>query len=164
MRLRVSFTLFSLLFALFLSACANVATPNNDQAAVAVEVPNVPQPPAGKSVVVGQVKTNTDQSPVGNQPVYLAQVYWDAEHTKAAFALDIARSPATTSDEQGFFILNDIPPAEYVLVVGDFYGENDVVKEANGDARVYKPDADKPLNVGVVQVKPLASIALPATK
>lgn len=164
MRLRISSAIFNIFFALFLVACANGATPNTNQAAVAVEVPDAPKPPAGKAVVVGQVKTNTDQKPIGNQPVYLAQVYWDPDHKKAAFALDIAHSPATITNEQGVFIFNDIAPNEYVLVVGDFYGQNDVVKEGNGDAKVFKPDADKQLNVGVVQVKPLAPIGGGALK
>ena len=161
MRFRPLLVLTSLILAFLSAACAN-QTPNN--VVNPVEIPSLPQPQAGKSVVAGQVKTNTDQQPIANAPVYLAQVYWDADHKKAAFALDLARSPAVTTDAQGFFVFNDIDPNEYVLVVGDFYGQNDVVRESNGDARVYKTDAGKLLNVGIVNVRPLDASASTSQK
>jgi hypothetical protein len=114
--------------------------------------PPVPTPSAGVAVVVGQAIGNTTQAPIKKTYVYLAKVFWDKDHKNAAFALDIAHSPVATTDQNGYFTFNQIEPSEYVLVVGDYYGNNDVVREKNGDARVYKPEAGKSLDVGVVQV------------
>lgn len=153
MRFRLPLIVLNLLCALFLAGCAN-ATPNKE-VSVPVEVPNVPQPPAGKAVVAGQVKKNTDQQPLTNTQVYLAQVYRNPEQTGAVYALDMARSPGTITDDQGFFVFNDIAPNEYVVVVGRSDADNDVVREQNGDAKVYKVEADKVLNVGSLTVKPI---------
>jgi hypothetical protein len=121
--------------------------------------PVVPTPSTGMSAVAGQEVGSGSAAPIKKTPIYLAQIHWDAEHKKAAYALDIARSPATTTDQNGFFVFSDLPPNEYALIVGDFYGRNDVVREKNGDARIFQPVAGKTLDVEVVQVNPLVEIS-----
>jgi hypothetical protein len=118
----------------------------------------VPTPSAGMSVVAGQVVGSGTAAPIKKTPIYLAQVHWDDQHKNAAYALDISRSPATTTDQNGFFVFSDLPPDEYTLIVGDFYGRNDVVREKNGNARIFQPEAGKTLDVEVVQVNPLVEI------
>ncbi len=146
------------LILLVLSACTSAPV---SQAPVSTPSKPIPTPEPGKAVVVGQVVSNGTQAPIRRTYVYLAQVYWDAEHKQAAYALDIARSPGTISDEQGFFTFRDVPPAEYVIVVGDFYGRNDVERVKDGSAKIQKTDANKVLDVGKVQVRPEVELRLP---
>ena len=116
--------------------------------------PSTPAASTGKAVVSGQVLSNTNRQPIKNTVVYLAQVHHDEASNQAVFALDLAYSPGAKTDDNGFFNFADITPNEYVLVVGDFYGENDIVREENGNARVYKAEGGKTLDIGAVQVKP----------
>lgn len=113
-----------------------------------------PAPAAGKSTIMGQITSNTNGAPIKQTIVQLARVYYGQNSTEAVFALDLANSPGTFTDEQGAFMFTSILPGEYVISVGDYYGQNDIVREENGDARVFKAEPDKTLNIGVAQVKP----------
>ncbi|GAC1362297.1 MAG: hypothetical protein NVSMB42_21880 [Herpetosiphon sp.] len=87
-------------------------------------------------------------------PVYLAQIYWDPSHKRAAYALDLSRSPAVFTDEHGFFAFSGVDAHEYIIVVGDYYGDTDIIHEKNGDGRVFATAADHVLDVGTLPVKP----------
>lgn len=151
---RIASYLCCILLVLTLAACGEI---QNLPRATQAPTPSPPAPQAGKAVVVGRVVSNTTQQPITKTVVYLAQVYWDSAHENGAFALDLANSPASTTDEQGYFAFSDLEPGEYVLVVGDYYGENDIVRESNGDARIYQTEPGKVLDTGTVQVKPNVS-------
>ena len=142
----------SVLLIALLAGCGNAPTQPPPQP---INRPAVPTPSTGMSVVAGQVVGIGSTAPIKKTPIYLAQVHWDDQHKNAAYALDISRSPATTTDQNGFFVFSDLPPNEYTLIVGDFYGRNDVVREKNGNARIFQPEAGKTLDVDVVQVNPL---------
>lgn len=137
------------LLVLLLVGCSNQAP----DVQVQVPRPSVASPTAGKVNIVGQVLGTGSQTPIKNTPVYLAQVYTDEASKQSAYALNLASSPATISDENGFFTFTDVDPNPYVIIVGDYYGENDVVKESNGDARVYQLKAGEVVDVAAVQVK-----------
>jgi hypothetical protein len=143
----------SVLLITLLAGCGAAAAPEPQPQQI--NRPSVPTPSTGMSAVAGQVVGIGSTTPIKKTPIYLAQVHWDGQHKNAAYALDIARSPATTTDQNGFFVFSDLPPDEYTLIVGDFYGRNDVVREKNGDARIFQPVAGKTLDVEVVQVNPL---------
>ncbi len=115
---------------------------------------SVSTPKSGKSGLVGQVVSKTNQAPIMRTIVRLATVYHDKKTNQAVFALDLARSPGTYTDDKGSFAFTDLDPGEYVLAVGDYYGQNDIVHEKNGDARVFKTELGKVLNAGIVQVRP----------
>ncbi len=116
--------------------------------------PSFAAPTVGKANVVGQALGAGTQSPIKKTPVYLAQVYTDPQSKQSAYALNLASSPATISDENGFFAFTDVDPNQYVIIVGDYYGENDVVRASNGDAQVYELKAGEVTDVQAVQVKP----------
>jgi hypothetical protein len=145
--------LLSCLIVLSLAGCANQAQPP-EQAAL----PNVPTPTADTSVVAGRVVGAGSQAPIKKTPVYLAKVFWDEGHTNAAYALDLANSPVGHTDQDGFFWIPQVEPYEYVVVVGDYYGTNDAVREQNGDARIITAEAGKTLDVGIVQVNPAVEV------
>lgn len=136
-----------LLLLLFLTSACN-------QAVSTPPLPSVAPPSAGTSTFAGQVVSNTNKTPIKETIVQLAQVYRDANTQQAAFALDLARAPGTFTDQSGVFTITDVPPGEYVVVVGEFYGVNDIIKESNGDAKVYKAESGQVVNTGVLSVKP----------
>jgi hypothetical protein len=115
--------------------------------------PTVPAPSGDNSTVAGQVVSNSNQAPIQETVVQLAQIYRDAKTNEAVYALDLARAPGGFTDQNGYFAITDVPPGEYAIMVGDYYGKNDIVREGD-NARIFKADAGKALNVGVVQVKP----------
>jgi hypothetical protein len=115
--------------------------------------PTVPAPSGEKSTLAGQVVSNNNQAPIQRTVVQLAQIYRDTKTNEAVYALDLARAPGGFTDENGHFAITDVPPGEYAIMVGDYYGVNDIVREGN-NARIFKTEAGKALNIGVVQVKP----------
>jgi hypothetical protein len=137
-----------LIVLLMLAGCSQEAP-----ATPAVPEAGIPTPETGKTVVVGQVVSNASDKPIKQTPVYLAQVYWDADHKNAAFAVDIARSPGTFTDDNGFFQFLNVDPHEYVIVVGEVYGVNDIIRTSSGDARIHDAKGDAIFNAGVLKVK-----------
>ena len=148
-----SYKLF-IIASLILGILAACSQPNSQPAPSGTALP---EPAADKSTLQGQAVTNTDQAPIKQTIVRLARVYRGADSEEAVFALDLAQSPATFTDDQGFFAFTDIAPGQYVINVGDYYGENDIVREDNGDAHVFDAQGGQVLNVGAVQVKPNVS-------
>lgn len=146
-----SFLCVSCLLLLTLAGCAGEPAQINSQPA---SRPTVAAPASGKAVLVGQLVSIGTRKPMKNTIVHLAQVYWDDAHKNAAYAFDLARSPGAITDANGFFVFTDIEPIEYVIVAGDYYGPNDIVREDNGDARVHRTEAGKVFDAGVVAVKP----------
>ncbi|HNP85200.1 MAG TPA: hypothetical protein PKK78_03625 [Kouleothrix sp.] len=86
--------------------------------------------------------------------MYLAAISWDQDHKEAAFILNISNSPAAQTDENGFFVMPKVQPAEYAIVVGDFYGRNEVLRESNGNAHIFVPKAGQVLDVGKIEMPP----------
>jgi hypothetical protein len=90
---------------------------------------------------------------VNNTPVYLAGVYWDENRKDGAFALDSSSSPSTISKEDGVFIISNVNPGEYAIIVGEVIGTSVVIQDGKGNAMVIKVEADKVLNLAELEVK-----------
>jgi hypothetical protein len=111
---------------------------------------SVPPPAAGKATVVGQVLSLNSRAPLANIPVRLAEVYRQGD--QAAMVLDGAFSPGDITDDQGQFVIEDVAPGEYVIIVGDVTAEYEVIAEPPGKARVWELASDQVLNAGILQV------------
>ncbi len=73
---------------------------------------------------------------------------------KATYILDIAFSPGTRTDESGYFILENIPAMEYVLVIGDYYKAYDIIEEGStGIAKVWNAESGKILDMGKISAR-----------
>lgn len=149
MVVRTSIVVVSILL-LLLTGC-NQTAPNTVQDTG--PTPTIPTPNGDNSTLSGQVVSNTNQAPIKETVVQLAQIYRDANTQEAVYALDLARAPGTFTDQNGFFAITDVPPGEYAIIVGDYYGTNDVVQQ-EGNAQIFKTEAGKVLNVGAIKVKP----------
>lgn len=119
-----------------------------------VPVSTLPTPEEGKASIAGYV-VNRNGDPVKNTPVRLAEVYRESEASeKGAFLLDLAFSPGGTTDEKGFFIISNIEPKEYVIVVGNVENNHYViVADSNGRPKVWKLVKNQLLEVGTLRVE-----------
>jgi len=105
-------------------------------------------PATGLASAYGRVLDTS--RPASGMVVRLAEVYRSG--TEGAFLLDDAVSPATITDEQGYFWFTDVEPREYVVVVGDVHVSYEIIAEASGSARVWELTADTITDIGVVEV------------
>lgn len=68
------------------------------------------------------------------------------------YLLDIGFSPVGTADANGYFIVPDITPGEYVIIVGDPATQLERVNKEDGAPVVFNVEVDKVLDVGVIKV------------
>ena len=110
----------------------------------------IPEPEAAKATVTGKVFSTTLNQPYPKAAVWLAEVY--REGGDGVYVLDHAFSPGVYADEKGVFVIANVDPKEYVIVVGDPEGLYEVIPDDSGRARVWKPQAGKVLDVGQLNV------------
>lgn len=112
------------------------------------------QPEPGMATVTGRVISENTELPLAETIVRLAEVVRQDE--EAAYVLDVAFSPGTDSDGEGFFIFENVDPIEYVIVVGDVYEIYKVMADEDGKARTWITVKDEILNVGelIVDLSP----------
>jgi len=80
----------------------------------------------------------------------LAEVVRNGE--EGAFLLDIAFSPGTYTNEDGYFVFADLEPMEYVLIIGDVYSDYEVINDESGKAKAWKVDAGAVVDTGSISV------------
>lgn len=117
----------------------------------APEGPTVASPEAAKTTVRGRVMTQGQ--PLVDVAVRLAEVHREADNPdEGAYVLDGAFSPGARTDGEGYFVMENIEPIEYVLVVGDVYGIYTVVANSDGRPKVWQTQAGQVVDFGVVNV------------
>jgi hypothetical protein len=124
-----------------------------DAAPLATPVPTQPDP--AKATLTGVVlsrKENGSKALAGTA-VRLARVYWNADKTDGAFVLEGATSPSTGSKDDGSFMLTDVPPGDYVIVVGDPEARNSIVQEPTGRARIITLQPGQTLDIGNLELR-----------
>ena len=105
-----------------------------------------------KSAVVGQIISSTDNKPLANTPIRLGQVFWDPEHKNATFVLEGATSPGAITMEDGTFVVNDVTPREYIILIGDVTERYDIIKENPDTAKVFNLSQGQVVDLGVLEV------------
>jgi hypothetical protein len=143
MKLQKPILIMILLFAAVQTSCASKS--------LAVQITLTPT----KAALSGKVYTSYSGSlqPLKGTVVRLAKVFWNNDKTDGAFVLEGGSSPSTITNQKGEFVFGNIDPADYVVVVGDAEGDNEIIAETNGKAKIYKVEADKILDVGTLKVK-----------
>lgn len=101
------------------------------------------------------------------------RVYF-AEHRRhpdgwGVFALDTAVTKYVLIDPEGVFQADDLPPGEYVLVVGIEPETSHIISDNAGEARIYTVQAGEVLDIGLEVVTlaaydPDAPVVLPPTR
>ncbi len=141
-----------LVFLIIFTACTKITTPTiNPEVLVSPTPP--PQPESGKASVTGRVM-HQDGYPISHTIIRLADVARGAEGKGGAFILDLARSPGTVTDENGYFAIQNIKAGEYVVVIGDVEssGVYEIIHETDGKAKIWTFPADKVTDTGVIEV------------
>lgn len=110
----------------------------------------IPKPDSEKATVTGKVISTPLNQPYPNVPVFLAEVFRQGEY--GAYVLNFTFSPSTFADAQGVFVLPNIDPKEYVIVVGNPEGNYEIIPDDAGKARTWKLEAGKILDVGQLYV------------
>ncbi len=117
-----------------------------------IETPVVP-PESGKVTVKGKVISNITKDPLPKTDVRLADVYRQAQGSEeGAYVLDGAFSPGAITDDQGNFVIANVDVKEYVIVVGDPYGQYRVIPDEKGHALIYETKPDQVLDLGELHV------------
>lgn len=110
-----------------------------------------PAPPAaGKATILGQVLSMSTRAPLANVPVRLAEVVRQGD--QAAMVLDSAFSPGDITDDHGRFVIENVSPGEYVIIIGDITSEYEVISDPSGRARVWELAPDHVLDAAILQV------------
>jgi hypothetical protein len=141
-----------IVFLFLFTACTKTATPTINPEVLVTPTPP-PAPESGKASVVGQVM-HTDGYPMVHTIVRLADVARGAEGKGGAFILDLARSPGTFTDQEGYFNFQNVKAGEYVIVIGDveITGIYEIIPDTDGKAKVWNLTADQVTDVGVLTV------------
>ncbi len=147
----------TLLPALLLAACSMATTTTE---APKVTPPNLPE--KDKATVIGRAVDEGTQAPLANTIIRLAEVYGSGDD--GAYVLDSYFSPGATTDANGYFIMENIPPIGYVVVVGDVFDVYKIVQTEEGKPKVWSTQAGEVLDVGTIATSlEIGSTAAPAT-
>ncbi len=138
--------LLSLFCLILLAACSEIESPT----ATLMPTPTYAAPSADKTTVIGRV-VNTSGQPYQNLTVRLAEVYYATDDpTQGAYVLDAAFSPGGITDQDGYFIIPDIKPMDYVLVLGSPDAAYKIIENEEGKAKVWHTEAGKILDMGEI--------------
>lgn len=107
-------------------------------------------PTENKATVTGVVLSELNNAPLVNVPIFFAETFYDGD--SAAFVLDGAFSPSTVTDSVGRFAFIDIPPGEYVLVIGNpEVTDYEIILDETRKARVWTANANEIVDLGEIQ-------------
>jgi len=130
---------------LLVTACGNQTAPVTTNVTTPIQNPG-----SGKAVVTGKISSTISKKPL-KIPVWLAEVHRQGD--EAVYVLNAVSSPGIYADENGIFVLANITPGEYVIVVGNPEGQNEVIMDDLGKPKVWNVPADQIYDVGEFKVK-----------
>ena len=108
--------------------------------------PQVGQPEAGKATVTGRVIDLNTNKPLAKVKVWMAEITRQGD--QGAYVLDTAFGPANDTDEQGYFVIENIKAMEYVIVVGDPFAKYYVIAGADKKPKAWDAIADQIMDTG----------------
>ena len=107
-------------------------------------------PAEGKGGMRGVIANITNFWERGTVYVFAAE-YHGNEKGEGIYVLEPSIHPFTTVDIGGLFQITDMPPGEYVLIVGPTPEEAAVVRKGD-DATIYKVTANEVTEVGAINL------------
>ena len=111
---------------------------------------SIPRPELGKATVTGKIISIVSDKPLPKTSVWLAEVVRQGE--QGAYVLDAVFSPSVYADENGIFVISNVTPGEYVIVIGNPETQHEIISELSGDAKVWNIPADQVYDVGELKV------------
>jgi hypothetical protein len=114
--------------------------------------PTIATPTADRAVITGRLINVTSGKPMSGVLVRLAEVYRN-DAGEGSYVLDQALSPGTESDEDGYYVFENLTPGEFVLVLGDPLVRYLIINEPNTEKpKVWKVEPGKILDIGELSV------------
>lgn len=140
--------LCALVIITILISCESPNLPTEEESVLPSPTPLfTPEP--GRATVIGRVISLSSQ-PVLQVPVWLAEVVRQGE--EGVYVLDSRSSPGAYADDKGFFVIPNINPGEYVIIVGDPEGSYEIITEPSGRARVWNIPPNQIFDIGELKV------------
>lgn len=140
---------FGLIASIFIVACTS---PNQNQTPPTTPAEAVPTPEPGLATVAGRLVNTGSREPYVNTVIRLGEVIHFEPGDEGTWFIDDAVSPGDYTDEAGRFVIANVQPKEYVLVVGDFNMRYAVVTDTPDTARVWNVTPDAILDMGELDV------------
>jgi hypothetical protein len=109
--------------------------------ALATPITNIPNPESGQATVRGMVRAEQVDVPMVQTFVFLAPV--TRQDSEAIFVLDTANSPTTTTASDGSFVIQNIMPGEYVIIVGNPHADYEIITDETEHPKVWNFDANQ---------------------
>ena len=148
-------------FLILLTACSPKPSATiNPEVLVTPTLPGLPQ--VDKATIVGKVM-HEQGYPMVHTIVHLAEVARGAQGKGGAYILDLARSPATFTDQYGYFNIQNVKAGEYVIVVGDveITAVYQIIADTNGTAKVWNLSANQVTDIGTLTVNIIPPTPVP---
>ena len=143
--------LLLILLSSLLAACqgSGVSTGTPAPTPVPQVTPATPLP--GKATVVGHAIALDTGKPFANTPVRLAEVLHLPPNSDT-FMLNDAQSPGAITDQQGYFLINNVDPKDYVIIVGNINLSYAIPTAEPDKARVWTLSAGQITDTGELRV------------
>lgn len=113
--------------------------------------PAMISPEPGSGAVSGVIANLSDFWQRGPVYVFAAEYHGD-EQGQGIYVLEPSIHPNTTVQHGGVFQINNMPPGDYVLIIGPTPEEAVVVRD-NGDARIIHVPAGEVTEVGSIELR-----------
>ncbi len=117
----------------------------------------LPTPPAVSAEAGAMVGRVLSASQPGNPPlvgegVQLGVIVWREDGSDGDFAIDGGRGPAADIQADGTFVITDLMPADYMMVVGNLLGNYEILITPEGKAQVFPVVAGEVTDTGTLFV------------
>jgi hypothetical protein len=106
----------------------------------------VPTPAPGKGQITGQVDLDDNWSASQTLKIFAAH-YKEINNEGGIYLLEPNLDPQVKLDKNGYFLLNDLNPGKYVLMVGAEAEDAILVVDSESKARVIEVKADKVIHL-----------------
>lgn len=114
----------------------------------------IPSPDANTGVVVGELVSTNDGSPLNNKLVYLGKKMYLTPGPGYTYGIQENSSPQAWSSESGKFVISNIPPGQYILMLFTPHSAT-VVMQPNSDRELdVNVEAGKILDLGRLEAVP----------
>ena len=120
--------------------------------------PTFPTSEPKTGTVVGRLVSSTSGVPLNREIVRLGEVECPegveptSKRTQCVWTLSNAFSPSTFTDENGFFVFNDVEPRDYVVIIGDMIGKNTKIADDSGPF-MWEAVADEITDIGEFHIE-----------
>ena len=123
-----------------------VSCQNQDQ----YDLASIPSPEEGNANVLGKLQL-INQANIKGISIWLTPIFRTASG-EGVYALDTSSNPYTLTDEDGYFLFEDIESGEYILFIGDPMTKFEIVTDDSGEIRVWEILPNETNDLGVISI------------